>query len=523
MLNFIDKLDEEQAVNAEKVAKAAKRAGVDPTLAVAIAFQESRLRSNPPRGSSGEIGMMQVMPGTGRGMGYNEKQLGNLDQNIEAGVQYLKKGLEATGNDPQLAAIYYNGGPGAVQAMTQGKDPDPRVFDYLRSVNSYGTFEPKQTEGGLDSRGTVVETVDEGPADGEPAPGETDEQRDARIAADMQRVQEEQERRMGQIGGAGTGAAVSAYRMGKSGAKSAATALGEASETGRIAAQTRAGLPPGGMPPSGPPGAPAAPQSVVRVPGGGGLPGGPTQLGAPGTYPTATGPGSATFNYGRVYGLPEIEAGKALGTGKAEGEVWDLLNKRQQALTNIQQRFPGDTFIENPRYGGLMTPAPSAGGGPRASFVAQPPMRDVPPGTMFVEPPPPAGTMRQLPPRQPIPTTPPKPTGLQAVTQQLQSMARPVISGAATAGRYIVPPLALAGAGGEAADVYSELRKEDPDYIKAGLSGLAGLSGVAALFPPLTIPATAVGGSAALINYLREKQKEQGRQPAAPSVDYAAP
>lgn len=516
MLNFIDKLDEEQAANAEKVAKAAKRAGVDPALAVAIAYQESRLRSNPPRGADGEIGMMQVMPGTGRGMGYNEKQLSNLDQNIEAGVQYLKKGLEATGNDPRLAAIYYNGGPGAVQAMTEGKDPDPRVFNYLRSVNSYGTFAPKpEAEPGAEPGSPPGSLPGAQPA------GETDEQREARIAADQQRVQEEQDRRMGQIGGAGTGAAVSAYRLGKVGAKDLAATLGEASETGRIAAQTRAGLPPGGMPPAGAPGAPAAPQSVVRVPGGGGLPGAPTQLGAPGTYPTATGPGSATFNYGRVYGLPEIEAGKALGTGKAEGEVWDLLNKRQQALTNIQQRFPGDTFIENPRYGGIMTPAPSVGGGPRQSFVNQPPAPAAP------GQPPQAGGLRPLPPRQPVPTTPVQPTGLQAVTQELKSLARPVISGAATAGRYIVPPLALAGAGGEAADVYSELRREDPDYIKAGLSGLAGLSGVAALFPPLTIPATAVGGSAALINYLREQQKEKERRgivtPPTPSIDYAAP
>lgn len=518
MLNFIDQLDEEQAANAEKVAKAAKRAGVDPALAVAIAFQESRLRSNPPRGSSGEIGMMQIMPGTGRGMGYNEKQLGNLDQNIEAGIQYLKKGLEATGNDAQLTAIYYNGGPGAVQALTQGKDPDPRVFDYLRSINSYGTFGPKPEAAPETGAQPGAEP---GAQQGAQPPGETDEQRDARIAADMQRVQEEQERRMGQIYGGGAGAAVSAYRLGKSGAKDVATALGEASETGRIAAQTRAGLPPGGMPPVAPPGAPAAPQSVVRVPGGGGLPGAPTQLGTPGTYPTATGPGSATFNYGRVYGLPEIEAGKALGTGKAEGEVWDLLNKRQQALTNIQQRFPGDTFIENPRYGGIMTPAPSAGAGPRQSFVSQSPTPAAP------GQPPQAGGLRPLPPRQPVPTTPVQPTGLQAVTQELRALARPVVAGASTVGRYVVPPLALAGAGGEAADVYSELRKEDPDYIKAGLSGLTGLSGVAALFPPLTIPATAVGGSAALINYLREQQKEKERRgivtPPAPSIDYAAP
>jgi hypothetical protein len=520
MLNFIDKLDEEQATNAEKVARAAKRAGVDPSLAVAIAFQESRLRSNPPRGSSGEIGMMQVMPGTGKGMGFNEKQLANLDQNIEAGVQYLKKGLEATGNDPQLTAIYYNGGPGAIQAMSSGKDPDPRVFDYLRSINSYGTFAPKSTEGQQEGQAAP----EAAPPEAAP-PGETDEQRDARIRADEQAAMEAQERRMGQIGGAGAGAAVSAYRAGKSGALSAASALGEASETGRITAQTRAGLPGGGMPPAGPGAAAAAPsgapQSVVRVQPPGGLPGGPTQLGAPGTYPTATGPGSATFNYGRVYGLPEIEAGRALGTGKAEGEVWDLLNKRQQALTNIQQRFPGDTFIENPRYGGIMTPQPSVGSGPRQSFVNQPPTPAAP------GQPPQAGGLRPLPPTQPIPTAPPKPSGLQVVTQELKALARPVVSGAATVGRYVVPPLALAGAGGEGADVYSELRKDEPDYIKAGLSGVSAASGLAALFPPLTIPASVVGGGAALINYLREREKERQRTgetaPPVPSAEYAAP
>jgi hypothetical protein len=504
MLNFIDQLDEEQASNAEKVARAAKRAGVDPALAVAIAFQESKLRSNPPRGSSGEIGMMQVMPGTGKGMGFNEKQLGNLEQNIEAGIQYLKKGLEATGNDPQLAAIYYNGGPGAIQAMTSGKEPDPRVFDYLRSVNSYGAFAPRP-ESQQAGQPAGQPEVQPGP------PVESDQERDARI----QEAMDAQERRMGQVYGAGTGAVVSAYRLGKEKTKDVAFGLGESAESGRISAQTRAGLPAGGMPPAAPAAAPAAlPAASTGVPQARApSAGGPTQLGVPGTYPTATGPGSATFNYGRVYGLPEIEAGRALGTGKAEGEVWDLLNKRQQALTDIRQRFPGDTFVENPRYGGIMTPDQGAGRGPRQSFVSQP--------TAAPGQPPQAGGLRQLPPRQPIPTTPPPPSGLQMVIQDLRSLARPVVAGAAAAGRYVVPPLALAGAGGEAADVYSELRKEDPDYIKAALSGVAGVSGLAALAPPLTIPATVVGGSAALLNYLREKGKQERQQ--APSLDYAAP
>ena len=54
MLTFLDKLDDEQIANAEKVAKAARRAGVDPKLAVALAFKESSLRANPPRGAAGD-------------------------------------------------------------------------------------------------------------------------------------------------------------------------------------------------------------------------------------------------------------------------------------------------------------------------------------------------------------------------------------------------------------------------------------------------------------------------------------
>jgi hypothetical protein len=75
--------------------------------------------------------------------------------------------------------------------------------------------------------------------------------------------------------------------------------------------------------------------------------------------------------------------------------------------------------------------------------------------------------------------------------------------------------------------VYSELRKDEPDYIKAGLSGVSAASGLAALFPPLTIPAGVVGGGAALINYLREREKERQRTgetaPPVPSAEYAAP
>ena len=70
-LDLMDKLSEKQRENAVFVATAAANAGVDPRLAVAIAYQESRLNLNPARGSSGEIGMMQVMPTTGKAMGFD--------------------------------------------------------------------------------------------------------------------------------------------------------------------------------------------------------------------------------------------------------------------------------------------------------------------------------------------------------------------------------------------------------------------------------------------------------------------
>lgn len=494
MLTFLDKLDDEQIANAEKVAKAARRAGVDPNLAVAIAFRESSLRASPPRGAAGEIGIMQVMPGTGRGIGFDEKKLQDLDQNIEAGIAYLKQGLQATGNDPKLAAVYYNGGPGAVQALSTGKDPDPRVIEYVRAINSFGTFgRPAQKPAEQQAAQPQAEQppAEQPPAEAMPeeAPAETDAEREARI----QQAIEAQNRRMGQLYGAGVGAGVSAGRglagLARSGIEGAGQAYGR-------------GLQAGMQPPGALPGAGAAPALPGALPG---APGAPVGLpAAPGRVPpAATGPGSATFNYGRVFGLPEIEAQRALGLGKQEGEVWDLMERRRAALQDIQQRFPTERYVENPRFGGIMTPDQGAGSGPRERLVQAPPS--------VIQPGPRAGAapapqMVPLPPTQPIPTTPPAPTGLQAVTQELKALARPVVSALGAATRFVTPPLGLATAGGEAATVESELRRQDPDYIRAALSGITGLSGLASLYPPATLPAAALGGSAALASYLREKE-----------------
>jgi hypothetical protein len=328
----------------------------------------------------------------------------------------------------------------------------------------------------------------------EEAPAETDAERDARI----QQAIEAQNRRMGQLYGAGVGAGVSAGRglagLARSGIEGAGQAYGRGLQAGMQA--------PGALPGAGGASAPGAlPGASAARPGGTGA---PTQLGVPGTYPAATGPGSGTFNYGRnLYGLPEIEAARALDMSKQEGGAGDLATKRREALMEIQKRFPTERYVENPRFGGIMTPDQGAGGGPRAQYVQ--------PEPSAVQPTPRAGAapaqqLTQLPLPQPVPTTPPAPTGLQAVTQELRALARPVVSALGAASRFVAPPLGLATAGGEAATVESELRRQDPDYIKAALSGITGLSGLAALYPPATLPAAAIGGGSALASYLREKE-----------------
>lgn len=494
MLNFIDQLDEEQAANAEKVARAAKRAGVDPVLAVAIAFQESKLRSNPPRGSSGEIGIMQVMPGTGKGMGFNEKQLGNLEQNIEAGIRYLKKGLEATGNDPQLTAIYYNGGPGAIQAMTSGKEPDPRVFDYLRSVNSYGAFAPKP-EQPAKSEGDMV--LGENPPPPPPAPPGTD----ISGATPGERFL---------YGGAGAlagSASLAGQGWMATRASNAARRAG-LEEAARLAEQRKAGVLPSGAPAGAPAGVPAATPAGAPPPGA-------TQAAQGSLYRPRGTQGSGTFNYGIQAGLTPIEAGRALDTTKEAGGVHNLLTQRRESTNLIRQQFPSETWVENPRFGGLVT---QEGRAPRASFVQQPSAPT--PGAA------PVSVLQQLPSKQPVPTTPPPPTmlqqaksGLTAVTEKLGSLARPVISGA----KYVAPPLAGLGAGMELAELEHEYRKPEDqrDYTKMALSGIAGISGGLSLIPPFTLPAAAVSGGASLLNYLREKGKQERQQ--AQSLDYAAP
>jgi hypothetical protein len=147
MAEFLNNLSEEQAQVALEIARKAKQMGIDPKLAVAVAYQESRLNPNTKNGTSGEIGLMQVMPKTAEGMGFSVDDLRDPSKNIEIGLTYLKQGLEKFG-DPVAAVAGYNAGHNHPYFSDPEKNALPAsTKDYLRSVSSFGAFaEPEAQE-----------------------------------------------------------------------------------------------------------------------------------------------------------------------------------------------------------------------------------------------------------------------------------------------------------------------------------------------------------------------------------------
>lgn len=446
-LPFYSSLNETQKALASKIAAEAVRMGISPKLAVSIAYQESRLNPKVAIGGAGEIGIMQVKPTTAQEVGIAPEDLKNPDKNIEAGLRYLKKSLDMSEGNERLAAAGYNAGVNHPFFSPQGSKLPDTTVRYLSDLKSFGAFTPQ-------------------PAMAAEPPREDIEQSQAET--------------VGGVLGGSLGTAIAAKRAAgdilKSGGRKVLESVGRPQ-----------GVPPG--PFAAPPGAPAAtPSAPPGAPPA--APGGPPM-------PRATGPGSATFNYAKAFGLPDIEAQKALGLGKESGEVWDLMGKRQQALTNIGQRFPTERYIENPRFGGLMTPEP--GPGPKASFVAQP------------------GGLQPLPPRAPISVEPPSKGALERVTSLFEGMLEPSSRSRAigrAAIRYAAPPLGLYQAGTEIGSAMSESEREKPDYTKMALSGLGALGAIGSMFPataPIGIP-LAVGAPA--LQYLRERKPE----PAPPGL-----
>ncbi len=108
----------------------AKKYDVDPALVAAVIEQESRFK---PRARShvGARGLMQLMPRTGRWMG--ARDLYNPEQNVDAGVKYIKYLDKRFNGDLKKIIAAYNGGEGNVMRY-RGIPPFRETRQYVKKV-----------------------------------------------------------------------------------------------------------------------------------------------------------------------------------------------------------------------------------------------------------------------------------------------------------------------------------------------------------------------------------------------------
>jgi soluble lytic murein transglycosylase-like protein len=114
---------------AAQIGLASARHGLDPALATAVAWRESRLNraALSPRGA---IGVMQLMPGTARMLGLDPT---DTAANIEGGVTYLSQLMRHYGGDIVKALAAYNAGPGAVDRYG-GVPPYRETVAYVGAI-----------------------------------------------------------------------------------------------------------------------------------------------------------------------------------------------------------------------------------------------------------------------------------------------------------------------------------------------------------------------------------------------------
>ena len=123
------------------VGSIATQHGVPPSLAAAIAHQESGF-NNSMVSSAGARGVMQVMPSTfdyvHRVLGAGPHDPSSPSQNTTAGVLYLRQLLQETGGDQSRAVASYYQGPESVRQNGLLPDTEQYVANVMALKGRYG-------------------------------------------------------------------------------------------------------------------------------------------------------------------------------------------------------------------------------------------------------------------------------------------------------------------------------------------------------------------------------------------------
>ena len=494
-LNFPKKLDQEQLKQAEKVAKRAIAIGVDPALAVATAYQESRLRADTPDSEKGAIGLMQVLIPTGKAYGYSEADLRDPEKNLDAGLKNLKEALAYTNNNPKLAAVYYHSGPDAIAELANDKPMGPKAKEYVKALKGYGTFElfnptpPVPAEGLADA----VPPAAKPPVNvNEPTPAQL-----AQMKLDQEMIEAREtaaeQKPFGALLGTGAGVAGAVAKDAidaRRGLGRVTQSLGQiAQQLGQQAPQT----PPTGSPMGG--GAPTPPQT-------GGLPSGTN----PQTTRILQGTTGDLGTTGRARQTGYNVETSQQAAAKAEAErIAQLLRQTGQVTQEAPQFFaqqPGMTSTPSgvlaprsdlPRYLGARGPQGEVGGA-----------------------------------RPPVPVVP-KMSGLDATKDLFVSMMKSASNAAPTFGElkdmagtasrtlgklpYISGPLGGLSIGMEIPELDYGMRVSQPDYTDLGLTGAGVLGTVGSFFPPTAPLAIPLSIGAPMLRDLRRRRQDIERNP----------
>lgn len=131
----------------DQINRASSDYGLDSSLIAAVIFEESKF-DPAVRSKAGAVGLMQVMPQTGRwvaakkGRRFEEKDLLDPDINVDFGSWYLRY-LKDKYRDEDLALAAYNGGldnvdrwivDGEAPATTVGKIPFKETREFVSRV-----------------------------------------------------------------------------------------------------------------------------------------------------------------------------------------------------------------------------------------------------------------------------------------------------------------------------------------------------------------------------------------------------
>lgn len=122
----------------QRVVRWAKTNGTPVQLALGVAWMESHLNANPPRGSAGEVGMFQIMPDRCRLEGWPPQRLSEPEFNAWMGTMLLARYYQEEGS-VERAAEKYVAGPGVFNKL-YSKDMWAYINWYATTVDSYASY-----------------------------------------------------------------------------------------------------------------------------------------------------------------------------------------------------------------------------------------------------------------------------------------------------------------------------------------------------------------------------------------------